>query len=56
MDIKDLKASLLSIFFYEATILHTVMFLSWFEMIAGYMANLKVKFVCSTFGNEFNQK
>ena len=31
------------------------MFLSWFEMIAGYMANLKVKFVCSTFGNEFNQ-
>ena len=30
--------------------------LIWFEIIDSYMANLKVKFECSSCGNEFKQK
>ena len=56
MDIKELKASLLSTSFNQATSLHLIMVLPWFEIIASNMANLKVKFKCSSIDNEFNQK
>ena len=46
MDIKEFKASLLSTSFYQATLPHFIMALSGFEIIASYMANLKVEFKC----------
>ena len=43
-------------FFHQATSLHFIMVLPWFEIIASYMTNLKEKFECSNYGNKFNQK
>ena len=54
--IKEFKASLVSASFHKATSLHFIMVSSWFEIIASFMANLIVKFKCSSCGNEFNQK
>ena len=49
-------ASLLSTSSHQATSLHFISALSWFEIIASYIADLKVKFECSSCGNELNQK
>ena len=56
MDIKEFKASFLPTSFYQATLPQFIMALSWFEVIASYMANLKVKFKSSSCGNEFNKR
>ena len=56
IDIKESKASLLSTSSHQATSLHFIMVLSCFEIIGSYMANLKVKFECSSCGNEFSEK
>ena len=44
MDIKEFKALLLWTSFYQATSFLFIMILSWFEILASYMANLKWNF------------
>ena len=56
IDMKESKASLLSTSSHQATSLHFITVLPWFEIIASYMANLKEKFECASCGNKFNQK
>ena len=51
---KESKASLLSTS-HQATSLHFIMVLPWYEIIASCMANLKEKFECSSCGSKFNQ-
>ena len=48
MDIKEFKASFPPTSFHQAALLLFIMILSWFEIIASYVANLKVKFECSS--------
>ena len=56
IDMKESKASLLSTSSHQATSLHFITVLPWYEIIASYMANLKEKFECPGCGNKFNQK
>ena len=51
---KESKASLLSTS-HQATSLHFIMVLPWYEIIASCMANLKEKFECSSCCSKFNQ-
>ena len=56
IDIKESKASLLLTSSQQATSLHFIKVLSWFEIIASFVTNLKLKFERSSCGNEFDQK
>ena len=56
IDIKEPKTSLLSTSFHQATPLHFVTVFSWFEIIASWMANSKLKFECLSCGSDSSFK
>ena len=56
IDIKESKALVLSTSSQQATSLHFITVLLWFEIIARFMTNLKEKCECSSCGDKFNQK